>query len=82
MENAQYPTAAELACKFLPVQVTSASPERIFSAAGNTITAKRNRLSCEKLRNRVPARVRKVRPVVIRARRQEHPVSVKRQDFA
>ena len=42
--DTQYPVLSKLAKQFLGVPATSAPSERIFSAAGNTITKKRNRL--------------------------------------
>lgn len=52
MKDAPFPTFA-LACKHLPVQATWASSKRIFSEAGNTITAKCVRLNYVKLRDLV-----------------------------
>ena len=40
-----------LARKYLAVQVTSASSERLFSTAGNTVTVKRARLSDDNVKN-------------------------------
>lgn len=40
-----FPHVAELARKYLAVQASSASSEHLFSTSGNTITAKRKRLS-------------------------------------
>ena len=42
-----------LARKYLAVQVTSASSERLFSTAGNTVTVKRARLSDDNVENNV-----------------------------
>jgi hypothetical protein len=42
--DTQYPVLSKLAKQFLGVPATSAPSERIFSAAGNIITKKRNRL--------------------------------------
>jgi len=47
LNSAQYPVLAKLAKKFLTIPATSASSERVFSSAGNTVTAKRSCLSAE-----------------------------------
>jgi hypothetical protein len=46
-----YPFLARLARRLLAIPATSASPERPFSAAGNEMTKKRCRLTCENLEN-------------------------------
>jgi hypothetical protein len=43
------PFLARLARRVLEVSATSASPDRLFSAAGNEMTKKRTRLTCENL---------------------------------
>ncbi|KIJ32661.1 hypothetical protein M422DRAFT_101438, partial [Sphaerobolus stellatus SS14] len=44
--NAQhYPTWASLALDYLPIMASSVSSERAFSAAGITISKRRNRLN-------------------------------------
>ena len=40
----RYPALAELARKYLCIPATLASAERVFSAAGNIVTSKRNYL--------------------------------------
>ncbi|EFN84807.1 Zinc finger BED domain-containing protein 1, partial [Harpegnathos saltator] len=42
-----YPTIAALAKIYLAIPASSASSERVFSTAGNIVTAKRNCLSTE-----------------------------------
>ncbi|CAM9378271.1 unnamed protein product [Discosporangium mesarthrocarpum] len=42
-----FPHMHKVACKFLPVQATSASSERELSTAGNIVNPKRNCISCE-----------------------------------
>ncbi|CAN0411664.1 unnamed protein product, partial [Discosporangium mesarthrocarpum] len=44
-----YSHLAKLARKYLPMQATSASSERLFSTAGNTVTVKVNRLTGDKV---------------------------------
>lgn len=46
-----YPTLAPLARKYLAVQATSASSERLFSTAGNIVTVKRARLTDDNVEN-------------------------------
>ena len=43
------PLLARLARRVLAVPATSASPERLFSTAGNEMTNKRTRLTCDNL---------------------------------
>ncbi|CAN0324831.1 unnamed protein product, partial [Discosporangium mesarthrocarpum] len=46
--NGEYfPHLHKVVCKFLSVQATSASSERKSSTAGNILTPKCNRISCE-----------------------------------
>ncbi|CAM9455762.1 unnamed protein product, partial [Discosporangium mesarthrocarpum] len=42
-----FPHLYKVACKFLSIQATSASSERMFSMTGNIVTPKRNRISCQ-----------------------------------
>jgi len=44
-----WPLLARLARRVLAVPATSASPERLFSTAGNEMTNKRTRLTCDNL---------------------------------
>lgn len=43
--RATYPTLSRMAIDVLAIPAMSSEPERIFSQAGNTLTARRNRLS-------------------------------------
>ena len=45
VNKAQFPNLSKIAKKLLSVPATSASSERIFSASGNLLTKKRNKLS-------------------------------------
>ncbi|CAM9923762.1 unnamed protein product, partial [Discosporangium mesarthrocarpum] len=44
-----YPHLAKLARKHLPMQATTASSERLFFTARNTVTVKRNWLTGDKM---------------------------------
>lgn len=44
MNAARFPVRASLAADYLPIMASSVSSERAFSAAGITITKRRNRL--------------------------------------
>lgn len=43
--NAKYPNLAKVAAEYLPIPATQAASERLFSAAGNIVTARREALS-------------------------------------
>ena len=43
------PWLGSLARRVLAIPATSAAPERLFSASGNTMTKKRTRLTCDNL---------------------------------
>ena len=43
----EFPILSELSRKFLAVQATSAASERLFSDAGNIMTAKRTSMKCD-----------------------------------
>ena len=44
-----YPELAKIALKYLPIMATSVPNERLFSTAGENITARQNRLSGKRL---------------------------------
>lgn len=50
-KEAAFPTLAPLARKYLATHAASASSERLFSTAGNTVTTKRARLRDENVEN-------------------------------
>ncbi len=47
MMATHFPLLANTACRFLCIPPSSADAERLFSAAGDVVTAKRNRLAPE-----------------------------------
>lgn len=46
-EVSKYPILSNLASQYLPIPATQASSERLFSAAGNIITSRRESLTPE-----------------------------------
>ncbi|CAM9934767.1 unnamed protein product, partial [Sphacelaria rigidula] len=48
-----FPVLYKVACIYLAVPASSGSSERVFSAAGNIVTNKRNRLGAESVKNLV-----------------------------
>ena len=55
-----YPWLGVLAGRVLPIPATSEGPERLFSKAGNVMTKKRSRLTCDNMEELVYVHVSRV----------------------